>query len=76
MTTEQFEILNSKLDRLERGQDNLSRHVEELGVAMGAMNDRLTAVEKAVNRVATEVGVEQVPADEPGEGVPHLGERS
>jgi len=56
------DAIETKVNAIDTGLNNLSNHVEELGVMMGAMNDRLTEVEKAVNRVAHKVGTTGVPA--------------
>jgi hypothetical protein len=52
----------SEIKKLSTWQENLSHHVDELGVAMGAMNVRLTEVEHAINRVSTKVQVPSIPS--------------
>ena len=54
--------LDARLDTLTMWEENLSNHVEALGVAMGAMNTRLGEVEQATNRMAQKAGVKGVPA--------------
>ena len=66
---DRFDKIDGRLGKLEQGQQNLltwqknlSHHVEELGVAIGAMSSRLTEVERTTNLIARKVGTTGVPA--------------
>ncbi len=57
-----FDGIDTRLERVEEGQQNLASQIGELTIEVHSMNTRLTSVEKVVTRVASEVGTEGVPA--------------
>ena len=61
MTDDQFRVLSDKLDRIATWQENLSNHVEQLNISMGAMNSRLGSIELVTLRAASKVGVTGLP---------------
>lgn len=58
---EALKPIHDKLGMIETQMENLSNDVQELGVYMGPMNDRLKETEKAVNGIATALGTHGVP---------------
>lgn len=60
--SQKLDAILKQLGDLTTWQENLSHHVEELGLHMGTVDARLTEVEKAINRVARKVGETGVPA--------------
>jgi hypothetical protein len=60
--SQKLDAILARLDDLTTWQENLSHHVEDLGLAMGALNTRLTNIETCVNRLASRAGVPGVPS--------------
>ena len=63
MTEDQFraEVMR-RFDEMDAKLDNVASQVGELSVEVGAINTRLTNVEKAVNQIASRVGIPSIPA--------------
>ena len=69
LTDDQFAVINRRFDALENRFnstdekiDNLIKLQEETDIKIAAIDTRLGSVERAVTRIATEVGVHGVPA--------------
>ena len=60
--SQKLDAILSEIRKLSGWQENLSNHVEKLNIHVGVMNNRLTEVEKAINRIALTVGTTGVPA--------------
>jgi len=59
---ERFNAINKRFDRLESKVDNLAAQQEQLGIEIGAVDTRLSSVERVVNQLASRAGIQSLPA--------------